>query len=364
MSLRLIVTAGPDQGLALALNPGEPVLLGRSKDNAARLTDPHVSRLHCQVQLEGNRVVVLDCGSTPGTRVNGARVAEVELRPGDVLQIGETDLRLQGELVPRPEASDEDRLSRIETHWTMLWQAHAANAAHAGDSGGMGHETQTLAKLLRRYCGAVYRYLLGAVGDPDLAGDLAQEFALRFLRGDFRRADPKRGRFRAYLKAALAHLIADYFRSVQQAPQLLSTAALDRAAPAEASTDSHQDFLPSWRDELLQRTWKALADDNSAYHAVLRCRIDNPDMSSTQMAEHLAGLLGKPVTSAWVRKNLQRAQEKFADLLIEEVATSLQEATPDQVRRELQELDLLKFCEPALEKWDRRHRDSGNVSPT
>ena len=43
-----------------------------------------------------------------------------------------------------------------------------------------------------QHCGAAYRYLLGAVHDPDAADDLCQDFAVRFLRGDFRRADPGR----------------------------------------------------------------------------------------------------------------------------------------------------------------------------
>jgi DNA-directed RNA polymerase specialized sigma24 family protein len=48
------------------------------------------------------------------------------------------------------------------------------------------------------------------VRDPEVADDLAQEFALRFLRGDFQRADPERGRCRDYLKRALINLVHDY----------------------------------------------------------------------------------------------------------------------------------------------------------
>ena len=83
-------------------------------------------------------------------------------------------------------------LSRISTPWTLVRLAHAdaeAPAAHA------------LRLLLQRYCGAAYRYLRGALRDEDAALDLLQEFVLRFLRGDFRRADP------AALPAALAPLL-------------------------------------------------------------------------------------------------------------------------------------------------------------
>ena len=77
----------------------------------------------------------------------------------------------------------DDRLSRIETQWTAVLRAHGQSIA--GAKSARGH-------LLLRYSGAVYRYLLGAIRDPDAAGDLCQEFAVRFLRGDFHRVAPRR----------------------------------------------------------------------------------------------------------------------------------------------------------------------------
>jgi hypothetical protein len=78
------------------------------------------------------------------------------------------------------------RLSDISPKWTLLFQAFQGSA-----------DTVTTAQgqLLQRYSGAVFRYFLGAVHDPEVAAELSQEFALRFLRGDFRGADPQRGRF-------------------------------------------------------------------------------------------------------------------------------------------------------------------------
>ena len=114
-----------------------------------------------------------------------------------------------------------------------------------------------------------------------------------------------------------------------------------------------EDFLASWREELLDRTWQALAEANAAYHAVLLRRVENADMPSAQIAEELAASLGKPVTGAWVRKNLQRAHEKFADLLLEEVARSLESAEGEALRDELRELDLLKYCQSALARRER-----------
>jgi RNA polymerase sigma-70 factor (ECF subfamily) len=237
---------------------------------------------------------------------------------------------------------DRDRLnqhlSRISTLWSVLLQAH---------DGPPDAATAAQKVLLQRYSGAAYRYLLGAVRDPDVAGELCQEFALRFLRGDFRRADPERGRFRDYLKTALIHLVTDHHRARQAWPRPFTATDPEPAAPAE-TVDTDRDFLTSWREELLERTWAALAAANPAYHAVLLCRIEDPDLASAQMAERLTTQLGKPLTADWVRKTQQRAHEKYADLLLEEVACSLGDATPEQLREELRELDLLKYCRSAL----------------
>src|SRR6266545_3004593 len=95
------------------------------------------------------------------------------------------------------------RLSRIATLWSVVFEAHSDEKADAD---------LARRRLLMRYHAPVYRYLLGATRDEDAAGDLCQEFAIRFLRGDFQRADPQRGRFRDYVKKALVNLVNDFHR--------------------------------------------------------------------------------------------------------------------------------------------------------
>jgi DNA-directed RNA polymerase specialized sigma24 family protein len=242
------------------------------------------------------------------------------------------------------------RLSQIRTSWTLVFQA-AGDAADAA--------TAARHALLHRYAGAVYRYLLGAVGDPDTAEELAQEFALRVLRGDFRHADPGRGHFRNYLKTALVHLVEDHRRSRRAWPGPLPPDLPEPTAPAPGSGDSVQLFLSSWREGLLDHTWEALAAANPAYHAVLLFRVENPDVPAAEMAERLAAPLGKPVTAAGVRKALQRAHAKFADLLLDEVARSLEGPTPELLCAELRDLDLLRYCRSALER--RQGRGQGTA---
>jgi pSer/pThr/pTyr-binding forkhead associated (FHA) protein len=53
-----------------------------------------VSRRHAELRAEDGRWIVRDLGSSNGTWVNGRRVMEAEVRPGDVLHLGGCRLRL------------------------------------------------------------------------------------------------------------------------------------------------------------------------------------------------------------------------------------------------------------------------------
>jgi len=63
------------------------VTIGRKLDNHLVLPDPHVSRRHAEVRLQGGRYMLRDLNSTAGTRVNGQLVTEHLLQPGDVIAI-------------------------------------------------------------------------------------------------------------------------------------------------------------------------------------------------------------------------------------------------------------------------------------
>jgi DNA-directed RNA polymerase specialized sigma24 family protein len=233
----------------------------------------------------------------------------------------------------------DQHLSRMSTQWTMVLEAHGGEADAANAA---------LAALAQQYLAVVYRYLLGAVRDPDAAVELTQELALRILQGGFRHADPRRGRFRDYLKTALIHLVDDYHRARRARPGPLPHDVPD--TPAPAGPEAGADFLPSWRAELLDRTWKALAAAQPMYHAVLLFRVENPDVPSPQMADQLAARLGTPMRPDQVRKALQRSHARFAELLVAEVATSLGNPSREELAEEVRELDLLKYCRSALER--------------
>ena len=127
----------------------------------------------------------------------------------------------------------------------------------------------------------VHRYLLKALKDPDAAEELDQEFAVRFLRGDFRHGDPSRGRFRDYVKRAVQNLMKDYYRrrrrdgTVPIVPGLSEPAALD-----DGLEQFERQFLLSWRTDLLDRAWNGLdeleRETGQPHYTILRLRVDDP----------------------------------------------------------------------------------------
>jgi RNA polymerase sigma-70 factor (ECF subfamily) len=244
-------------------------------------------------------------------------------------------------------AEIEQHLSKIVTLWGPLQEAQQGAPGAAGAA---------QRQLLERYTPAIYRYLLGAVRDPHVADELFQEFALRFVRGDFKRADPQRGRFRDFLKTALYHLIVDHQRRGRRPVHALGDYEPPVVDPS--IKDSGEDFAALCRQELMARTFKSLAEEERAtgqpLHTVLRFRMDHPQLRSPQMAEELGRILGKPVSAVWVRKKLLAARTRYAALLLQEVAQSLEAPTDDQLEQELIELGLLDYCREALA--ERRQR--------
>ena len=85
------------------------VTIGLMDDNDLVLSDDTVSRYHCKIYQEGNHYIVQDLGSTNGTFLNQIRIREAFLKPGNVLEMGNTKITFQPvdeEVVIQPTAED------------------------------------------------------------------------------------------------------------------------------------------------------------------------------------------------------------------------------------------------------------------
>ncbi len=86
---RLKIVSGPRAGSLLQLRYPSTTF-GRGADNDYRFADDsEMSRAQAVIVCEENRFVLRDLNSTNGTLVNGNAVMETELRPGDVIEMGE-----------------------------------------------------------------------------------------------------------------------------------------------------------------------------------------------------------------------------------------------------------------------------------
>ncbi len=91
---KLVVLEGPEKGREYPLT--KPVVhLGKRQDCDIVLSDPTVSRDHCEIVLQAEGYVLRDLGSTNGTFCDGTRAREIFLQPGMIIRLGKTQMRVQ-----------------------------------------------------------------------------------------------------------------------------------------------------------------------------------------------------------------------------------------------------------------------------
>lgn len=241
-----------------------------------------------------------------------------------------------------------DRLSQIQTRWSALRLAHEK-------SGEMRQQAQ--AELLERYQGAVYRYLFAISRSHEVADELFQDFAVRFLNNSFVQADPSKGKFRSYLKTSLIRLTADYFRRQKRREgREQHLEEIDDLCENGATLNCDAKFDSSWQIDLLERTWQHLETASSSlgqpFYEVLRLRSSAPDLDSQGLADVLNEKLNTPgrYSATSIRKLLQRARDRFAELLLDDVQAALGTDSAVELEEELIASGLHGYCKPALEK--------------
>ena len=133
MSPALVGIAGPLNGSTFALDEAE-VCIGREAGNQVSVSSAWISRRHCALRREGDRVVVHDLESRNGTFVNGVPVQCQELKHGDLLTVGDCSFRF----VCQEEAEAAAQSAPVqleETNTAMLvplWMAAGEPRAGAG----------------------------------------------------------------------------------------------------------------------------------------------------------------------------------------------------------------------------------------
>ncbi len=96
-NLVLLKTNGTTRTFPL---PGSVTVVGRQQECDLCIPLMVVSRRHCEINQDGGVLRVRDLGSRNGTLVNGKKIADAVLNPGDTLQVGPVSLAVQIDDVP------------------------------------------------------------------------------------------------------------------------------------------------------------------------------------------------------------------------------------------------------------------------
>ena len=198
-------------------------------------------------------------------------------------------------------------------------------------------------RFVLRYGAAVRAYLQALLPTHDDADEVEQEFLLRVVEKGIPVGDRADGRYRHYLIATVRNSAFRYVRNLARRPAL--TGDLNFVS---ADSSAELQWHRYWRDCVLQSTWQALRDhearnSGNLFHTVLRAFVEYSDDDSNQLAERVSVASGQHLSAEAFRKQLSRARQKFAQLLVAEVSRTIADATPERVSEELQELDLMKY---------------------
>jgi RNA polymerase sigma-70 factor (ECF subfamily) len=232
----------------------------------------------------------------------------------------------------------ESRLSKIDTLTSRVRQAIRG----PGES-----DRQAQAEMFERYRLAVYRYLLGALRDEQAADEVFQRLWEKVLTGGLQGFDPQKGRFRNYLRTILSRLVCDHRNERHERKEIPGA---DVPEAADPSADADQLFSQSWTRTLYDLAMQALKEAHPTYHAVLRLREEDPDLSSAAMAERASRALGVAMEASNWTQYLHRARERFSDLLLQEVIRSLGHPSRDELLDELRAVGWHSHLRAALER--------------
>jgi RNA polymerase sigma factor (sigma-70 family) len=202
-------------------------------------------------------------------------------------------------------------------------------------------------RFVLRYASAIHRYVAALVTNRHDADEVAQEFFLRVTQHGFIRTRQEGGRFRDYLKAAVRNAALNFLRR-NRAPKPADSGIFEAALADKTMLAADQAWAAEWRRSLLDRACRSLEkhqrrSPGNLFHTVLNMLVDNPLDDAETLAVRTSALIGRPLQPAAFRKQVSRARRMLARLLVQEVAQTLDEPTPEHIKEELIELALWEY---------------------
>ncbi|MCK6447525.1 MAG: sigma-70 family RNA polymerase sigma factor [Planctomycetes bacterium] len=231
-------------------------------------------------------------------------------------------------------ASPPPRENFAPTRWSLVWSAGHASTPTA---------RAALSELCAAYWYPLYAYVRRQGHDPHAAADLTQSFFARLLeRNDFAAAEREKGRFRAYLLAALRHFLSDERDRAN---------AVKRGGAANVFSLDFEAAEGAWREEPVTHETPERAFERRFAEELLARALGRVERGYAERGERrtfavLARTLTAPgdashddlareleTTAGAVKVAAHRLRERWRAALREEVADLV--ATPEDVDDEL-----------------------------
>jgi len=224
------------------------------------------------------------------------------------------------------------------THWSVVLAAGEKNTPESAAA---------LERLCATYWYPLYAYVRHRGHSPEDSEDLTQEFFCRLLKGNYlAQVDPRKGKFRSFLLAAMNHFLANEWHRSQSLKRggAMTFLPLDAFQAEEryqgerfGSRSPEEIYERTWTLALLERALTRLGEETAAAGRATRFEElkpvligEWPDLSYSEMA----GRLG--TSEAALKMTAQRLRRRYAELVREEIAQTVPE--PREVCEELRHL--------------------------
>jgi RNA polymerase sigma-70 factor (ECF subfamily) len=224
------------------------------------------------------------------------------------------------------------------THWSVVLAASQSDSPQAAEA---------LEKLCRTYWYPLYAYVRRYGYRPEDAKDLTQEFFFHLVQKDYlAQVDPRKGKFRSFLLAAVNHFLAKEWarsRTIKRGGRVsfipLDEAQAEQRYQAELSGERSPEEIydRAWAIALLETVLRRLREETATAGYADRFEElkgvlvgERPSLSYAALAPRLR------TTEAALKMAVRRLRSRYAELLREEIATTV--PGPQEAEDELRHL--------------------------
>jgi len=224
------------------------------------------------------------------------------------------------------------------THWSVVLSAQGDTSTQASDA---------LAKLCRTYWWPLYAFVRRRGHSPHDAQDLTQEFFARLLEKNYLGAvDPRKGKFRSFLLAALEHFLAKEWRRAhaqKRGGEFTFISINDETAEQPYLQISSQEHSPErifeqqWATTLLNQATTRLREEfaesgKEELFEAIKVFLTGERKAASYV--ELAAKLG--TTEAALKMAVSRLRQRYGELLRAEIANTV--SSTKEVDEELRSL--------------------------